>query len=340
MDVYDEGAGKLLGWHDPDDARHWVQINKSRDLIDKRMSASDAVHSFVHNKALIVFGGFGHVRVPSILIYEMIRQRIRNMAMAAKPGCHDADLLISAGCVTEVEVGYCFGQELRGLSAASRRAVETGDCKVVAEISNAAFQWRFLAAMMGIPFIPSRVLFGTDTFAYSSCKIVQDPYSGKRVCLIPACYPDVAMIHVHRCDRFGNAQIDGNLVDDFEIARAARRLIITTEQIIPEARIRKEPWRTVIPFYLVDAVVEAPYGCHPCQMPLVYFSDEEHLSEWLAWSKTPEGTTAYFEKYVFAVKDFQEYLHLMGGAVKLQYLRQVEDLQAPMRAPWINQRKQ
>jgi hypothetical protein len=74
-------------------------------------------------------------------------------------------------------------------------------------------------------------------------------------------------------------------------------------------------------------------------MPLVYFSDEEHLSEWLAWSKTPEGTLAYFEKYVFGVKNFQEYLQLMGGATKLQYLRQVEDLQVPMRAPWINLRK-
>ena len=129
------------------------------------------------------------------------------------------------------------------------------------------------------------------------------------------------------------------LVDDFEIARAARRLIITTEHIVPESSIRKEPWRTIIPFYLVDAVVEAPFGCHPCQMPLVYFSDEEHLSEWLAGSKTPEGTIAYFDKYILSVANFQDYLQLIGGTTKLQYLRQVEDLQAPMRAPWIEQRK-
>ncbi len=76
---------------------------------------------------------------------------------------------------------------------------------------------------------------------------------------------------------YGNAQIDGTLVEDFELARAARRLILTTEEIVPEEQIRDEPWRTVIPFFLVDAVVEAPYGSHPCQMPRRYYFDEDHI---------------------------------------------------------------
>ena len=167
--------------------------------------------------------------------------------------------------------------------------VESGQCQVIAEISNAGYQWRFLAAAMGLPFIPARDLLGTDTLKYSSAKVVTDPWSGKPICLLPACYPDVAIIHVTRCDCYGNAQIDGTLIEDFELARAARRLILTTEEIVPEEQIRDAPWRTCIPFYLVDAVVEVPYGSHPCQMPLHYYFDEDHIRAWMASSKTAEG---------------------------------------------------
>lgn len=106
---------------------------------------------------------------------------------------------------------------------------------------------------------------GTDTFEHSSARVVEDPFSGKPICLLPAAYPDVAFIHVSRCDVYGNSQIDGILVEDFELARAARRLIICTEEIVPHSEIRREPWKTIIPYYLVDAVVEAPFGAHLCQ---------------------------------------------------------------------------
>jgi len=206
--------------------------------------------------------------------------------------------------------------------------------KVAAEISNAGFQWRFKAAAMGLPFIPTRVMLGTDTFRYSSAKVVKDPFVGKPICLLPACYPDVAFIHVHRCDKYGNSQIDGIIIEDFELARAARRLIVTTEEIIDEEKIRNEPWRTVIPFYLVDAVVEVPYGSHPGNMPYLYYSDEEHMAEWLKLSRTPEGVRSYFEKYVYGVESFEEYLELIGGVRKLNYLRKLELLRVPLTAPW------
>ncbi|KON30700.1 3-oxoacid CoA-transferase [miscellaneous Crenarchaeota group archaeon SMTZ1-55] len=339
MHVLSEGTGEVLGWHDPDENRRWIRKHKSRDLKDKRMGVQEAVTTFIKDGDFIASGGFGHVRVSMALIYEIIRQRKQNLALAGKTAVHDADILISSGCVSKVEAAYCFGHELRGLSPASRRAVETGSCKVVAEISNGGYQWRFLAAMMGVPFIPSRVLSGTDTFKHSSSKLVKDPFSGKSLCLIPACYPDVALIHVHRCDKYGNAQIDGILVEDFELSRAARRLIVTTEEVIDNERIRGAPWRTVIPFYVVDAVVETPYGAHPCQMPLRYFSDEEHIGEWLALSRTSEGVGQYFEKYVYGVDAFDDYLDLVGGIKKLIYLQKVEQLRAPMKAPWLRRRR-
>ena len=335
MEILLEGEGELLGWHDPDENRKWVLENKPRDLRDKRMSVKEAVERFVHDGDCIAFGGFGHIRIPMSLIYEIIRQGRRNLAVFGKTAVHDIDILIGAGCVSKVEVAYAFGHELRGLSPAGRRAVETGQCKVVAEISNAGHQWRFLAGMMGTPFIPSRNMLGTDTLKKSCCKVVKDPWSGKPICLIPAAYPDVAMFHVPRCDMYGNAQIDGILVEDFELARAARRVIITTDEIIDNETIRAEPYRTVIPSLVTDAVCEVPYGAHPTEMPYLYFFDEEHIGEWLELSRTPEGAKEYFDKYVFGVKDFEEYLELIGGVRKLNYLKRVEQLREPMKAPWL-----
>ena len=330
IQILAEGEGELLGWHDPDENRAWVRENKPRGLLDKRMSVKEAVAKFVHDGDYLATGGFGHIRVPMALVYEIIRQGRRNLSIAGKTAVHDIDILIGAGCVGKVECAYAFGHELRGLSPAGRRAVETGQVEVVAEISNGSYQWRFLAGMMGIPFIPTRNLMGTDTFKKSSAKIIRDPWSGKPITLVPAAYPDVALFHVPRCDKYGNAQIDGILVEDFELARAARRVIVTTEEIIEEAEVRRVPDQTAIPFYVVDAVCEVPYGAHPTLMPSHYFFDEAHIQEWMTMAKTEGGTEAYFNKYVFGVEDFSDYLEVIGGVRVLHYLKQVERLQVPM----------
>ncbi len=334
MEVLSEGRGELIGWHDPDEAREWVLTHKSRELKDKTMSAKEAVSRFVHDGDFIASGGFGHVRVSMPIIYEIVRQKKRNLIMAGKTAVHDLDILVGSGCVNKVEVAYSFGHELRGLSPASRRMVESGQCKVVAETSNASYQWRLLAGMMGLPFIPSRNLLGTDTGKYSSCIVVKDPFSGKPINLIPAAYPDVAFIHVHRCDIYGDAQIDSIKVEDVELSRCARRLIITTEEIVDNELIRREPWKTIIPFFVVDAVVEVPYGSHPCEMPGLYYYDEEHIAEWLDLSRTPEGVNRYLQKYVSSVDNFEDYLELCGGIKKLNYLKRREFLREPMIAPW------
>ena len=335
MEILMHGEGELLGWHDPDENRAWVRENKRRDLFDKRMSVADAVERFVQNDDYIAFGGFGHVRTPMALVYEIVRQRKRNLAMAGKTGVHDIDILIGAGCISKTEVAYAFGHELRGLSPAGRRAVESGQVQVIAEISNAGYQWRFLAGMMGVPFVISRNMLGTDTIKKSCCKVAKDPWSGKPVCLIPAAYPDVAFFHVHRCDRFGNAQIDGSLVEDFELARAARRVIVSAEEIVDNEQIRAAPQRTVIPYFVVDAVCEVPYGAHPTEMPGRYFFDEGHIATWLEWSQTAEGAQRYFKEFVFKVETFEQYLELVGGVSKMKQLERIEHFQEPLDAPWL-----
>lgn len=321
-----ENEGELIGWHDPDENRQWIRENKSRALIDKRTTVSEAVRRYVPDGSLLAVGGFGHIRVPMSLVYEIVRQRIRDLTIFGKTAVHDLDVLIGGGCVSRVEVAYSFGHELRGLSPCGRRGVESGQVQVTGEISNAGFQWRLLAAAMGVPFMPVRTMLGTDTLKHSSAKVIQDPWSGKPIALVPACYPDVALFHVHRCDMFGNAQIDGILVEDFELARAARRLVITTEKIIDHSEIQAQPWRTSIPFYLVDAVIEVPFGAHPTEMPVSYYFDEEHIAHWLETTRTAEGTARYFEEYVFGVPDFAAYLEKIGGGRKMAQLRRVMEL--------------
>jgi len=319
--------GELIGWHDPDENRQWVRENKSRKMTDKRTTVTDAIRRYVPDGSLVAFGGFGHIRIPMALIYEIVRQHKRDLTVIGKTAVHDIDILIGGGCVSKVEVAYAFGHELRGLSPCGRRAVESGQVKVTGEISNAGFQWRFLAAAMGVPFIPVRSMLGTDTIKKSSARVIEDPWSGKPICLVPACYPDVALFHVHRCDQYGNAQIDGILVEDFELARAARRVILTAEEIIPHEEIQIHPWRTVIPFYLVDAVIQVPFGAHPTEMPVSYYFDEEHIAHWLEVSKTAEGVEQYFKEYVFGVPNYEAYLEKVGGKRLLTHLQQVMNLQ-------------
>jgi acyl CoA:acetate/3-ketoacid CoA transferase alpha subunit len=334
MKTLEEGRGKLLGWRDPDENRRWVREHKSRKLEDKRMSASEAVRRFVNDGDFLALGGFGHIRVSMVLIYEMIRQGVRGLELAGKTAVHDSDVLIAAGCVDGVEVAYSFGHELRGLSPASRRAVESGRIRVLAELSNAAYQWRFLAGMMGLPFVPARNMLGTDTLKHSSAKVVEDPWSGKPVCLLPAAYPDVAMIHVPRCDVYGNAQIDGIIVEDFELARCARRLILTTEEIVDGEKFRDRPDRTQIPFFVVDAVVEAPWGSHPCLMPYRYYFDEEHIAEWMELSRSEDGVERYLDEYVRSVDGFETYLEKIGGREQLDRLARIESYDEPLSLPW------
>jgi len=169
------------------------------------------------------------------------------------------------------------------------------------------------AAAMGVPFLPTRSMLGTDMLKYSAAKVVEDPFTGTKVALLPALILDVALIHVHRADKYGNCQIEGISGFALEMARACKRLIISAEEIVSTDEIRKYPDRTVIPYYLVDAVVHAPYGSHPGEMAYLYGRDEAGIKEWVEMSKTAEGAQAYLQKYIYGPKNHAEYLELIGS---------------------------
>jgi glutaconate CoA-transferase subunit A len=131
---------------------------------------------------------------------------------------------------------------------------------------------------------------------------------------------------VHEADPFGNCRIRGTTVADFDLARAAKKLIITCERLIPNDEIRHDPTRTVIPYFCVDAVCEVPYGSFPGNMAYEYFSDENHLRAWLEAERDVAGFTAFLDHYIYGVRNFTEYLDRCGGLERLQQLRQQEFL--------------
>ena len=327
MDTTEQGSGALFANPDADLARAWFRT-KSRRLESKVTTVRDAVRDLVTDGAYLGVGGFGTNRIPTALLHEIVRQGRRNLGVAGHTSTHDFQILAAGGCIDRCDVAYAVGLEARGLSKVGRRLFETGALEVT-EWTNAALAWRYRAAAMGIPFIPARVMLGTDTFAKSAAVAITCPYTGIPLVALPALYPDVALIHVHRADAFGNCQIDGITVADEELARAAKRVIITCERLVHTDAIRAHPDRTRIPWYLVDAVIEVPFGGYPGNVAGEYFSDEEHLRAWMAADTDDASITAFVDRYIRATSDFGEYLALCGGLARLQALRAEELMSMP-----------
>ena len=310
MDVLESGQGELIQPYDLDEFREWNRTKKTRKLEDKLMSEQEAVARFVYDGCCIGDELYGTVRCPMSLCREVIRQGKKDLRVCGQ-GVTELDMWLGAGIVKKLDITY-IGLEVYGTSNALRREVESGRVVSVTEWSNASISWRMKAAAIGVPFLPTRSQLGTDTLKYSAAKVVEDPFTGIKVCLLPALILDVAIIHVHRADRYGNCQIEGISGFALEMSRACKRLIISAEEIVPTDEIRRYPDRTAIPYYLVDAVVHAPFGSHPGEMAYMYGRDEPALREWVESFKTEEGTRTYLDKYVHNLKNHQEYLDLIG----------------------------
>ena len=317
-------VGTLFSSPDPDEARQFF-ATKSRERTNKLMSVREAVSSFIHDGDYFASGGFGMVRISTAVLHEILRQKKMNLGFAGHTSTHDFQILAAGKCFNRLDSAYIVGLEMRGLSPNARRYMESGTVQVT-EWSNAALGWRLKAAAMGLPYLPSRTLLGTDTFKYSAAKEVVCPFTGKKLAALPALFPDVSVIHVHRADIYGNAQFDGVDVADSDLARASKRLIITTERLVDTKEIRGAPEKTQIPYWLVDAVCLVPYGSYPGNMPYEYYFDEKHLSEWMDAEKDDDTLKVFLQKYIYGTKDFSEYLQLVGGETRMAEIRNLEPL--------------
>lgn len=286
---------------------------KGKGNHDKTMLLKDAVAKYLPDGASFSFGGIG-AREPAAVAYEIIRQKKRELTLITATQLDTSNILVGAGCIKRLEMAYCWiGVVGNGLNL--RRAVEKGVPRSIelVDYSNFAASCRFLAGAMNIPYMPLRSMLGSDIPKYNKDIIITvDPYSNDQVALVPAANPDVAFIHVQKADVKGNCQIWGILANDLNIARAAKRVVITCEEIVSTEEIRKNPNATSIPYYCVDAVVHVPFCCHPLWTAGYYWSDIPFRRNFIMEDATQEGFEGWLDEWVFGVKDFEEYLDKVG----------------------------
>ncbi len=316
------GRGRVLTDLNVDGHREFFR-GKDKRMVDKTTTVKEAVDKYIKDGDYLAVGGFGGNRIPTSLLHEILRQGRKELGLAGHTATHDGQILAAGKCINRCDIAYVVGLEARGLSSNTRRLFQSGEVEIT-EWTNAALSWRYKAAAMGLPYIPARSMLGTDTFEYSAAKEINCPFTGQKLLALPALYPDVAIIHVNRADIYGNCQIDGPLIADDDIAKASRRVIVTTEKIISNEEIRREPNKTVIPYWCVDAVIEVPFGSYPGNMPGEYFSDENHLNEWLTAEKDEEVFQQFLDRNVYSCNDFYEYLDKNGGMKKICALRREE----------------
>jgi glutaconate CoA-transferase subunit A len=330
MDSLPHGDGALFADPSADRARQSFAA-KPRALTDKVTTVAEAVARLVRDGEYLAIGGFGCARIPTAVLHEVLRQGRQGLRFAGHTSTHDFQVLCAGNglgrgrTLAAVDIAYVIGLEARGLSPHARRVMESGEVAFT-EWTNYTLAVRLKAAAMGLPFLPARSLLGTDTFKHSAARVIACPFTGEKLAALPALYPDVAAVHVHEADRFGNCRVLGTTVADLDLARAARRLIVTCERLVPADEIRRDPSRTAIPFFCVDAVCEVPFGSYPGNMPYEYFSDEEHLRHWLRAEADPDAYRAFLDHHVLGVRDFAEYLQRCGGLPRLQELRRLEFL--------------
>lgn len=317
MEVLASGKG-VYRTPDPDGHREWVRTHKSRELKSKLMTAKEAVEKFVSDGDYLGYDLNIHRRGPTALVYEVIRQKKKDLWVAVRFSALDPALLIAGGCVSRIDVGWFIH------GGTCSRAIEEGKVKTT-EWSNSAVVYRQLAGAMGLPFLPLRYIGGSDVFKQSGAKLVKDPFTGQEICVVPALNLDVALVHVYQSDEYGNARVFGAGLSPMETSTCAKKLIISTEEIISNEEIRMQPNLTTIPYYLVDAVVHLPFGTYPGAMPGMYGADPEHMMEVMVADRM--GTMdAYLEKWVYSCESHEEMLDKLVGVKKLLQLTNMETI--------------
>ncbi len=275
----------------------------------------EAAAALVPDGAHLTISGFAHSLAPLALVRELIRQGRRGFELTSMGDAWAADMLAGAGRLTRARLSnYMF--EGFGRCPNFSRAVETGAVQVD-DYSHFAVTSRFLAGALGLPSLPIRSMLGTDLIAKKpldrdAVAVAPCPVTGETLVYVKAVHPDFALVHAHRADRDGNLQLFGVTSTFDEMCRSAKRVIATVEEVVPERTVRAAPELTVVPGFMVDALVEVPYGAHPAGMYRYYEFDRDHVETYVKAGRSPEAFAGYLDAYVFGVPDHMAYLERIG----------------------------
>jgi glutaconate CoA-transferase subunit A len=283
-----------------------------RPVTDKRVSAAQAA-ALVRDGDHVAIGGTCYSRTPMALLFALLKLRRRGLTASRPLSCYEAELLLATGSVERIVTSW-VGIGLRwGLAPVFRHYIETG-AAAYEEWSHLAIGLRYRAGAMGVPFLPTLSMLGSDLAAAVRLRTVTCPYTGERLAAVPALNPDVALIHVHRADMFGNAQVDGYRHMDVDMARAARTVVVSAERIVGTDEISAQPAVTMLPHFAVDAVVEAPYGAYPHECYGLYEADIDHFDGYASAVRDGGADAArrYVAEHVDSKADFAAFLAAAG----------------------------
>lgn len=289
-------------------------LARDRGLREKVMTLEEAA-ALVHDGEHVALGGCHMSRTPIAMLWALMRARRKDLVISRSIASTESDLLLASGATRHIITSWFSQGLIWGVSKVMRHHTENGLARFE-EWSHMSMGLRYRAGAMGIPFMPSRSMMGSDVSAVlgDSFKTMACPFTGETVVALPALNPDVALIHVQRCDPYGNAQIDGLQFMDIDLAMAAKRVILTTERIVTNDFIRRTPDQTRIPFITVEAVVEVPMGCAPHECYGTYEPFFAHMDEYahITTQDPVQGMADYLARYVYAPKSWNDVLTDLG----------------------------
>ena len=287
---------------------------RDRSLHEKVVSLEEAAALVADGDHLAV-GGCTMSRTPIAMIWALIRAGRKDLTVSRSIVSTEGDLLYGSGASQHIITSWFSQGIVWGISKVMRHYTEAGRARFE-EWSHMSMGLRYRAGAMGLPFMPTRSMMGSGVrqVVGEEAKEMNCPFTGEQILLLPAINPDVALIHVQRADAYGNAQMDGLQFMDLDIAMAARKVILTTERIVSNDQIRRQPDHTKIPFFTVEAVVEAPFGAAPHECYGSYEPFFDHLDAYAkATTDDPEGgVQAYLKRYYHEPEDWNDYLARLG----------------------------
>lgn len=281
--------------------------------MSKLISMRDAVAELVADGDKVALGLQMEQMIPFAAGHEIIRQGKRDLTLIGPISDILFDQLIGAGCVKDVMAAW-VGNVMMGSAYNFRRAVEQEGMKVF-NLTNFTVALALQAGAMGVPFLPTRTALGSDVtkgnhFFYQ----IFSPFEPKEsLWAVRALNPDVTIVHVQRADAEGNAHCWGNFGVMIEGVRAAKRVIVVAEEVVEPEVIASDPNRTVIPGFLVNAVVECPYGAHPSPVQGYYKRDDAFFRQYHEQTKTKSDSDAWLQHWVTNVTDRKAYVNQLGA---------------------------
>jgi len=294
-------------------------------MTDKVKSVAEVVRS-IPDGSSIALGGFAIARNVITVVHELIRQQKRNLTLSQCVMGLDTDLLVGAGLVSRLIAGGGSLDRFAPLHCVNR-ARETGTIEAH-DMSSLSICFRYLAGALGISFIPIKSLLASEVLerlergpAAADLRRMTCPFTGEEYVVMKALTPDVSVVHVQVADREGNCQIEGPRWENEEQAKAARRIIVVTEELVSTEYLRRNPERTVIPAHRVEAVIHQPFGAHPTSVFRCYDYDAEHLRLYVDHVRRVARVNEYLETYILGTKDHWDYLEKVGGMRRLDELR-------------------